>query len=524
MKKSIVCGSDAVYLIKSGADTLSRVLKGTAGPCGRNAVIQDSGKVSVLNDGAAISANILLPDSIEKAGAELLKEATAKTGNAVGDGVTITALIANSVISESLKKIAAGANSVFVRKGIEKACEKALQLLPDYVYPVNDKKLLRSIAIVASGDEIIGETVSDAVWQLGPDALYSVEDSPTAETYTELIDGMTFGKGFISPYMATDRKNMETVFEDAAIFCTDRKISVTKDILGVLEPLKHINKPLLIICDELEGEALNTISINCMKGNLKVCVVRAPGYQGNRDALLEDIACVTGASVVSPEIGVELKDANTDYVGLAKKVIVNANRTTIFGGSGDKEEIKHRAELIRAQLPSCTIPEKEIMLKGRIASLIGGCAYIRVGAPTKALREEMKHRAQNAISASRTALLSGVAEGGGVVYLKLSEKLTEFSRSLKGDERYGAECVAEALKAPFASICANAGYDHSVFLDKIKKSKAGLTGFDAETGELCNVIDRGIADPAETVTQAISNACSVAGLLISGEAVTIDKT
>ena len=523
MSKLIKRGEDARKALETGVNTLADTVKITLGPKGRNVVLDKKyGAPLITNDGVTIAKEIELDDPFENMGAQLVKEVSTKTNDVAGDGTTTATLLAQAMIGEGLKNLAAGANPIVVKKGMAKAVEAAVAEVKAQAKTVDGSKDIARVGAVSSGDEEIGKLIADAMEKVSADGVITIEESKTAETYSEVVEGMQFDRGYITPYMATDMEKMEAIVDDAYILITDKKISVISDILPLLEQLVQSGKKLLIIAEDVEGEALSTLIVNRLRGTLNVVCVKAPGFGDRRKEMLQDIAVLTGGTVVSEEVGLELKTADISLLGRARQVKVTKENTTIVDGAGDSQAIKDRVAQIRSQIANTTSDYDKEKLQERLAKMAGGVAVIKVGAATETEMKEKKLRIEDALNASKAAVEEGIVAGGGTVYVNAIPAVEQLVEELEGDEKTGARIIAKALEAPIRQIAANAGLDGSVVLENVKKAAKG-TGFDAYKEEYVDMIAAGIVDPAKVTRSALENAASVAAMVLTTESLVADK-
>ena len=523
MSKLIKRGEDARKALETGVNTLADTVKITLGPKGRNVVLDKKyGAPLITNDGVTIAKEIELDDPFENMGAQLVKEVSTKTNDVAGDGTTTATLLAQAMIGEGLKNLAAGANPIVVKKGMAKAVEAAVAEVKAQAKTVDGSKDIARVGAVSSGDEEIGKLIADAMEKVSADGVITIEESKTAETYSEVVEGMQFDRGYITPYMATDMEKMEAIVDDAYILITDKKISVISDILPLLEQLVQSGKKLLIIAEDVEGEALSTLIVNRLRGTLNVVCVKAPGFGDRRKEMLQDIAVLTGGTVVSEEVGLELKTADISLLGRARQVKVTKENTTIVDGAGDSQAIKDRVAQIRSQIASTTSDYDKEKLQERLAKLAGGVAVIKVGAATETEMKEKKLRIEDALNATRAAVEEGVVAGGGTIFVNVIPAVEALVNGVDGDEKTGVRIVAKALEAPIRQIAANAGLDGSVILEKVRSGEKGF-GFDAYKEEYCDMVASGIIDPAKVTRSALENAASVAGMVLTTESLVADK-
>ena len=524
MSKLIKRGDEARKALQAGVDTLADTVKVTLGPKGRNVVLDKKyGAPLITNDGVTIAKEIELDDPFENMGAQLVKEVSTKTNDVAGDGTTTATLLAQAMIHEGLKNLAAGANPIVVRKGMAKAVEAAVSEVKKQAKTVDGSKDIARVGAVSSGDEEIGKLIADAMEKVSSDGVITIEESKTAETYSEVVEGMQFDRGYITPYMATDMEKMEAVVDDAYILITDKKISVIADILPLLEQLVQSGKKLVIVAEDVEGEALNTLIVNRLRGTLNVVCVKAPGFGDRRKEMLQDIATLTGGTVISEEVGLELKSATIDMLGRARQVKVTKENTTIVDGAGDSQAIKDRIAQIRSQIAVTTSDYDKEKLQERLAKLAGGVAVIKVGAATETEMKEKKLRIEDALNATRAAVEEGVVAGGGTIFVNVIPAVEALIPTVEGDEKTGVRIIAKALEAPIRQIAANAGLDGSVILEKVRNSGKNGYGFDAYKEEYCDMVASGIIDPAKVTRSALENASSVAAMVLTTESLVADK-
>ncbi|WP_306484665.1 chaperonin GroEL [Anaerococcus sp.] len=522
MAKDIKFSSDARKGLEAGIDKLANAVKVTLGPKGRNVVLDKAyGAPTITNDGVTIAQDIELEDRFENMGAQLVKEVATKTNDVAGDGTTTATVLAHAIIKEGLKNLAAGANPVVLQKGLKKATDEVVDYIKENSREVEDKQAIENVGTISSADPEIGKFIADAMEKVGNDGVITVEESKTTDTYLDVVEGMQFDKGYLSPYMATDNEKMIADLDDPYILLTDKKISNIQEILPLLEEVVQASKPLLIIADDVDGEALTTLILNKLRGTFNVVAVKAPGYGDRRKAMLEDIAILTGATVVSEELGMDLKDTAMDMLGSAKKVKVDKDNTTIVEGKGDKANLEERVETIRKQIETEDSEYEKEKLQERVAKLAGGVAVINVGAATETEMQEKKYRIEDALSATRAAVEEGIVAGGGVVLIGAIEKVAKLEESLKADEKTGALIIKKALEAPLRQIVENAGMDGSVIVEKVKQS-AKDEGYDAYNDEYVNMFEKGIVEPTKVTRSALQNAVSVAGMILTTEAAVAD--
>ena len=524
MSKLIMRGDEARKALQAGVDQLADTVKITLGPKGRNVVLDKKyGAPLITNDGVSIAKEVELPDPFENMGAQLVKEVSTKTNDVAGDGTTTATLLAQAMIHEGLKNLAAGANPIVVKKGMAKAVEAAVAEVKKQAKKVDGSNDIARVGAVSSGDEEIGKLIADAMEKVSADGVITIEESKTAETYSEVVEGMQFDRGYITPYMVTDTEKMEAVIDDAYILITDKKISVISDILPILEQLVQSGKKLVIIAEDVEGEALNTLIVNRLRGTLNVVCVKAPGFGDRRKEMLQDIAVLTGGTVVSEEVGLELKTATIDMLGRARQVKVTKENTTIVDGAGDATAIKDRVAQIRSQIANTTSDYDKEKLQERLAKMAGGVAVIKVGAATETEMKEKKLRIEDALNATRAAVEEGVVAGGGTIFVNIIPAVEALLDSVDGDEKTGVRIIAKALEAPIRQIAANAGLDGSVILEKVRNSGKLGYGFDAYKEEYCDMVAAGIIDPAKVTRSALENAASVSAMVLTTESLVADK-
>ena len=524
MSKLIMRGDEARKALQAGVDQLADTVKITLGPKGRNVVLDKKyGAPLITNDGVSIAKEIELPDPFENMGAQLVKEVSTKTNDVAGDGTTTATLLAQAMIHEGLKNLAAGANPIVVKKGMSKAVEAAVAEVKKQAKKVDGSNDIARVGAVSSGDEEIGKLIADAMEKVSADGVITIEESKTAETYSEVVEGMQFDRGYITPYMVTDTEKMEAVIDDAYILITDKKISVISDILPILEQLVQSGKKLVIVAEDVEGEALNTLIVNRLRGTLNVVCVKAPGFGDRRKEMLQDIAILTGGTVISEEVGLELKTATVDMLGRARQVKVTKENTTIVDGAGDAQAIKDRVAQIRSQIANTTSDYDKEKLQERLAKMAGGVAVIKVGAATETEMKEKKLRIEDALNATRAAVEEGVVAGGGTIFVNVIPAVEALLDSVDGDEKTGVRIIAKALEAPIRQIAANAGLDGSVILEKVRNSGKLGYGFDAYKEEYCDMVAAGIIDPAKVTRSALENAASVSAMVLTTESLVADK-
>ena len=524
MAKMLSYGEEARQALERGVDKLANTVKVTLGPKGRNVVLWRAyGTPLVTNDGVTIAKEIELEDPFENMGAQLVKEVSTKTNDVAGDGTTTATLLAQAMVREGLKNLAAGANPIVVKKGMSKAVEAAVAEVKKQAKKVNGSSDIARVGAVSSGDEEIGKLIADAMEKVSADGVITIEESKTAETYSEVVEGMMFDRGYITPYMVTDTDKMEALIDDAYILITDKKISVISDILPLLEQLVQAGKKLFIIAEDVEGEALSTLIVNRLRGTLNVVCVKAPGFGDRRKEMLQDIAILTGGQVISEELGLTLKDATVDMLGRARQVKVTKENTIIVDGMGDKQAIADRVAQIRAQINNTTSEYDREKLQERLAKMAGGVAVIKVGAATETEMKEKKLRIEDALNATKAAVEEGIVAGGGTIFVNVIPAVTALLADAEGDEKTGVQIVAKALEEPIRQIAANAGLDGSVILEKVRTSGKNGFGFDAYKEEYCDMIASGIVDPAKVTRSALENAASVSGMVLTTESLVADK-
>ena len=523
MSKLIKRGDEARKALEAGVNSLADTVKITLGPKGRNVVLDKKyGAPLITNDGVTIAKEIELDDPFENMGAQLVKEVSTKTNDVAGDGTTTATLLAQAMIHEGLKNLAAGANPIVVKKGMAKAVEAAVAEVKKQAKTVDGSKDIARVGAVSSGDEEIGKLIADAMEKVSADGVITIEESKTADTYSEVVEGMQFDRGYITPYMATDMEKMEANLDDPYILITDKKISVIADILPILEQIVQSGKKLLIIAEDVEGEALSTLIVNRLRGTLNVVCVKAPGFGDRRKEMLQDIAILTGGTVISEEVGLELKSATMDMLGRARQVKVTKENTTIVDGAGDSQAIKDRVGQIRTQISTTTSDYDKEKLQERLAKLSGGVAVIKVGAATEVEMKEKKLRIEDALNAAKAAVEEGIVAGGGTAPLHTTAAVDAVIDALEGDERTGARIVRKALEAPLRQIAANAGLEGSVIIDKIMSGSDANYGFDAQKEVYGDMIKAGIVDPTKVTRSALENAASVAEMVLTTESLVAD--
>lgn len=519
MAKEIKYGAEARAALESGVNQLANTVRVTLGPKGRNVVLDKSfGAPLITNDGVTIAKEIELEDAFENMGAQLIKEVAAKTNDVAGDGTTTATVLAQAMVHEGIKNLAAGANPIILRKGMKKATELAVESIASMSSKVESKERIANVASISAGDAEVGEMVADAMEKVSNDGVITIEESKTMKTELDLVEGMQFDRGYISAYMATDMEKMEANLEDPYILITDKKISNIQDLLPILEQIVQSGARLLIVAEDIEGEALTTLIVNKLRGTFNVVAVKAPGYGDRRKAMLEDIAILTGGQVISDELGLDLKETTLDMLGRAKSVKVQKENTVIVDGLGDKAAIEARVGQIKAQIEETTSDFDREKLQERLAKLAGGVAVIRVGAATETEMKEAKLRMEDALSAARAAVEEGIVAGGGSAYIHASKQVARLAEELDGDEKTGANIILKALEAPLFHIAANAGLEGAVIINKVRESQVGI-GFDAYKEEYVDMVEAGILDPAKVTRSALQNATSVASTLLTTESV-----
>ena len=524
MAKIIKRGEEARKALESGVNQLADTVKITLGPKGRNVVLDKKfGTPLITNDGVSIAKEIELEDPFENMGAQLVREVSTKTNDVDGDGTTTATLLAQAMIREGLKNLAAGANPIVMKKGMAKAVDAAVAAIHEQSQKVNGTDDIARVGTVSSGDAFIGKLIAEAMEKVSADGVITIEESKTAETYSEVVEGMMFDRGYITPYMVTDTDKMEALIDDAYILITDKKISVISDILPLLEQLVQAGKKLFIIAEDVEGEALSTLIVNRLRGTLNVVCVKAPGFGDRRKEMLQDIAILTGGQVISEELGLTLKDATVDMLGRARQVKVTKENTIIVDGMGDKQAIADRVAQIRAQIGNTTSEYDREKLQERLAKMAGGVAVIKVGAATETEMKEKKLRIEDALNATKAAVEEGIVAGGGTIFVNVIPAVTALLADAEGDEKTGVQIVAKALEEPIRQIAANAGLDGSVILEKVRTSGKNGFGFDAYKEEYCDMIASGIVDPAKVTRSALENAASVSGMVLTTESLVADK-
>lgn len=523
MAKQIIYGEEARRALERGVNQLADTVKLTIGPKGRNVVLDKKyGSPLITNDGVTIAKEIELQDPFENMGAQLVKEVASKTNDVAGDGTTTATVLAQAMIDEGVKNVAAGANPMIMRKGIQKAVTAAVEAIKANSQPVSGYDDIARVGAVSSGDEEIGKLIAEAMEKVSQNGVITVEESKTAETYSEVVEGMQFDRGYITPYMVTDTDKMEAVFDNPYILITDKKISNIQEVLPVLEQVVQAGRKLVIIAEDVEGEALATIILNKLRGTFQCLCVKAPGFGDRRKEMLKDIAVLTGGQVISTELGMELKDADVSMLGTARQVKSTKENTIIVDGAGDPEEIKARVSQIRSEHEVTTSEYEKEKLEERLAKLAGGVAVIKVGAATEAEMKEKKLRVEDALNATRAAVEEGIVAGGGTAYVAAAKTVAAMTSKLTGDEKTGAALVCKALEAPVKQIAANAGLEGAVILDKVKNNRNANYGFDAAKEQYCDMIKDGIVDPTKVCRSALENAASIASIVLTTDSLVAD--
>ncbi len=524
MAKEILYGIEARNALSAGVDKLANTVKITLGPKGRNVVLDKKyGSPLITNDGVTIAKEIELENEAENMGAQLVKEVATKTNDAAGDGTTTATLLAQAFVREGMKNVTAGANPMVLRKGIKKAVDKAVDVLVANSKKVNGSDDIARVGTISAGDDVIGQLIADAMEKVTSDGVITVEESKSADTYSEVVEGMQFDRGYLSPYMATDMDKMEAVIDDALILITDKKISNIQEVLPVLEQVVQAGRKLMIIAEDVEGEALTTLVLNKLRGTFVCVAVKAPGFGDRRKEMLRDIAILTGGEVISSEIGLELKDATLDMLGQARQIKVNKENTIIVGGVGAPEEIRARINQIKVAIEETTSDFDREKLQERLAKLSGGVAVIKVGAATEAEMKEKKLRIEDALNATRAAVEEGIVAGGGTAYLNVIPEVAKLIDTVEGDEKTGVAIVLKALEEPVRQIAVNAGFDGGVIVNEIQKSGKTGYGFDAYNEVYCDMMSAGIVDPTKVTRSALQNAASIASVILTTESVVADK-
>lgn len=524
MAKLLRYSEEARRSLEAGVDAVANAVKITLGPKGRNVVIEKSwGSPTITNDGVSIAKEIELEDKFANLGAQLVKEVASKTNDVAGDGTTTATVLAQAMIKEGLKMVAAGANPILVKRGIDKATAKVVEEIKKISKKLSSTEDIAHVAAISANSEEIGKLIAEAMEKVGEDGVITVEDSKTIDTYVEFTEGMQFDRGYISPYFVTDPEKMEVVYNEPFILITDRKLSNVKPLIPILEKVAQTGRPLVIIAEDVEGEMLTTLVLNKLKGTLNTVAVKAPGFGDRRKAMLQDIAILTGGIVASEEVGINLEDLTLQDLGKADVVRVKKDETIIVGGKGKPEEIKKRIAQIKAQIEQTTSEYEKETLQERMAKLAGGVAVIKVGAATETELKEKKHRIEDALSATRAAVEEGIVPGGGITLLRARKVLEPLLGELTGDEKLGAQIVYNALEAPIKQIATNAGYDGAIIVHNVLSKDEVAYGFDALKGEYCNMYERGIIDPAKVTRSALQNAASIAGMLLTTEVLVVEK-
>ena len=519
MAKDLKYGADARAALEAGVNKLANTVRVTLGPKGRNVVLDKSyGTPLITNDGVTIAKEIELADAFENMGAQLVKEVATKTNDVAGDGTTTATVLAQAMINAGMKNLAAGANPIILRKGMRKATDEAVKAIAEMSSPISNKEQISKVAAISAGDETVGEMVADAMEKVSKDGVITIEESKTMHTELDLVEGMQFDRGYLSAYMCTNMEKMEAVLDNPYVLITDKKISSVQEILPILEQVVQSGAKLLIIAEDIEGEALTTLIVNKLRGTFTVVGVKAPGYGDRRKEMLQDIAVLTGGTVISSELGYELKEATMDMLGRAKSVKVQKESTIIVDGEGTQQAISDRIAQIRATLEETSSEYDKEKLQERLAKLAGGVAVIRVGAATETEMKEHKLRMEDALAATKAAVEEGIVAGGGSAYIHAAKKVAVLADTLEGDEKTGAQLVLKALESPLFHIAANAGLEGSVIINKVRESEAGV-GFDVLSEEYVNMVDKGILDPAKVTRSALQNATSVASTLLTTESV-----
>ena len=524
MAKLIVYGEDARKKLQSGIDQLADTVKVTLGPKGRNVVLgKKYGAPLITNDGVTIAKEVELEDAFENMGAQLIREVATKTNDMAGDGTTTATVLAQAITREGLKNLSAGANPIVMRKGIEKAVEAAVAAIKEHSVPVSGSADIARVGTVSSGDSAIGDLIAEAMDKVGTEGVITIEESKTAETGLDVVEGMQFDRGYISPYMVTDTDKMEAVLDDAYLLITDKKISSIQEILPILEPVVKAGKKMMIIAEDVEGDALATLLVNRLRGNFNCVCVKAPGFGDRRKEMLQDIAVLTGGTVISSQLNMELTDAQLTDLGRARQVVITKDNTTSVDGAGDPDAIAARAHTIRASIATTTSDYDREKLQERLAKLSGGVAVIKVGAQTEVAMKEKKLRVEDALNATRAAVEEGIVAGGGTAQVNAIAAVEKLLTKLSGDEKTGARIIATALEAPIRQIAQNAGVDGSVVFEKIKSSKKIGFGYNAYSGEYVDMISAGIVDPTKVTRSSLENAASIASCVLTTESLVVDK-
>lgn len=524
MPKMLKFDEEARRLLEKGVNKVADAVKITLGPKGRNVVIEKSwGSPTITNDGVSIAKEIELEDKFENLGAQLVKEVASKTNDVAGDGTTTATILAQTMIKEGLKNVAAGSNPILLKHGIDDATAKVAEIIKEKSKKLSSREDIAHVASISANSTQVGELIAEAMDKVGEDGVITVEDSKTMETYVEFTEGMQFDRGYISPYFVTDTEKMEVELKEPYILITDKKLSAVKPMVPILEKVAQTGKPILMIAEDIEGEALTTLVLNKLKGTLSACAVKAPGFGERRKAMLQDIAILTGGQVISDELGINLEDVTLEDLGRADLVRIKKDDTIIIGGKGDQEEIKKRINQIKSQIEQTTSEYEKETLQERMAKLAGGVAVIKVGAATETELKEKKHRIEDALSATRAAVEEGIVAGGGVTLLRARKILEELIQKYEGDEKIGVNIVYKALEAPVRQIAENAGFDGAVIVEKILSHDDENIGFDALKGEYKDMYKAGIIDPAKVTRSALQNAASIAGMLLTTEVLVTEK-
>ena len=523
MAKDLKYGEDARKALQAGIDKLADTVKITLGPKGRNVVLDKKfGAPLITNDGVTIAKEIELEDPFENMGAQLVKEVSVKTNDAAGDGTTTATLLAQAIVREGMKNIAAGANPMILKKGLDKAVTAAVDTVKASSKAVDGSADIARVATISSADAEIGKLIAEAMEKVSKDGVITIEESKTAETYSEVVEGMQFDRGYISPYMVTDTDKMEAVYDDCFLLITDKKISNIQELLPLLEQIVQSGKRLVIIAEDVEGEALTTLILNNLRGTFKCAAIKAPGFGDRRKEMLKDIATLTGGEVITAELGLELKDTQITQLGRARQVVISKENTIIVDGAGDSDAIKARVAQIRSEIENSTSDFDREKLQERLAKLVGGVAVIKVGAPTEIEMKEKKLRVEDALAATKAAVEEGIVAGGGVALLNAADAVKALTATLTGDEKTGAQIILRALEEPLRQIAANAGLEGSVIIDNIRRSEKKGYGFNAYTEEYVDMIPAGIVDPTKVTRSALENAASVAGMVLTTESLVTD--
>ena len=523
MAKQIIYGEEARKALQAGIDKLSNTVKITLGPKGRNVVLDRKyGAPLITNDGVTIAKEVELEDAFENMGAQLVKEVATKTNDVAGDGTTTATLLAQALVREGMKNVAAGANPMVVKKGMQMAVDAAVKAIKENAQPVKSSSDIARIATISAADEFVGKLIADAMEKVTADGVITIEESKTSETYSDVVEGMQFDRGYISPYMVTDTDKMEAVIDDAYILITDKKISSIQEVLPLLEKIVQAGQKLVIIAEDVEGEALSTILVNKLRGTFTCVCVKAPGFGDRRKEMLQDIAILTGGQVITSDLGLELKDADIPMLGRAKQVKITKENTTIVDGAGKKDDIKGRVSQIRSQIEATTSEFDREKLQERLAKLAGGVAVIRVGAATETEMKEKKLRIEDALAATKAAVEEGIVAGGGIACMNAIPAVAEFVDTLEGDAKTGAKIVLKALEEPLRQIAANAGLEGSVICENVKKANKVGYGFNALTEEYTDMVSAGIVDPTKVTRSALQNASSVAAMVLTTESLVTD--